>query len=400
MNFYSPLRTIIRKNVRNGGCFAYVSHNYSTKSKEQIASNSAVNNAEKVIGYPTSFLSLRWLLNDEVANIALHIRKLIGTNHPLLDAARDLIINKQSLSWGLIVLLISKAGGLNKEFSQVDCDITAGILHNQRVVAEITDMVRMSNIIHKTILNIQTSSEADFADLNFGNKLSLLTGDYLLSTSFGELNRLRNHNVNELISTCLRDLTEGQFIEPRDQQNRPLPAAPLKEQKDITIPNQVNNELLEIAEVLGNAKAEWTLRHLLDGASLLAKCCQATLLLAGHPEPFQKLGYLFGRNMALAYQAHKDQEIFNPGKTGPFSLVCAPLLFHIQHDPSYHKKIMEYAERDNVDFYDIRKVVLSGPGLKKTAELQEELSLNALQVLEDFPESDARTALSNIINSM
>lgn len=48
----------------------------------------AVNEAEKVVGYPTSFLNLRWLLSDEIANIALHLRKLIGSSHPLLKTAK------------------------------------------------------------------------------------------------------------------------------------------------------------------------------------------------------------------------------------------------------------------------------------------------------------------------
>lgn len=50
--------------------------------------NRAVTEAEKIVGYPTSFLSLRWLLSDEIANVALHLRKLIGSNHPLLKTAK------------------------------------------------------------------------------------------------------------------------------------------------------------------------------------------------------------------------------------------------------------------------------------------------------------------------
>lgn len=47
-----------------------------------------MSNAEKVVGYPTSFMSLRCLLSDELSNVALQMRKLVGTNHPLLKTAR------------------------------------------------------------------------------------------------------------------------------------------------------------------------------------------------------------------------------------------------------------------------------------------------------------------------
>lgn len=56
--------------------------------KVMVDTSSALNEAEKIVGYPTSFLNLRWLLSDEIANVGVHIRKLLGTNHPLLNAAK------------------------------------------------------------------------------------------------------------------------------------------------------------------------------------------------------------------------------------------------------------------------------------------------------------------------
>ena len=50
--------------------------------------NRAVLEAEKIVGYSTSFLSLRCLLSDELSNVAVHMRKLVGTGHPLLKTAR------------------------------------------------------------------------------------------------------------------------------------------------------------------------------------------------------------------------------------------------------------------------------------------------------------------------
>lgn len=37
-----------------------------------------VREAEKVVGYPTSFMNLRCLLSDEFANLALYLRKLVS----------------------------------------------------------------------------------------------------------------------------------------------------------------------------------------------------------------------------------------------------------------------------------------------------------------------------------
>ena len=49
---------------------------------------SIVSDAERIVGYPTSFLSLRCLLSDELSNVALQMRRLVGTRHPLLQTAK------------------------------------------------------------------------------------------------------------------------------------------------------------------------------------------------------------------------------------------------------------------------------------------------------------------------
>ncbi|KOB77263.1 putative tumor suppressor protein, partial [Operophtera brumata] len=93
--------------------------------------NRAVSEAEKIVGYPTSFLSLRWVLSDEIANVALHLRKLVGSNHPLLKTAKNLIYNGKNnmQAWGLIVLLVSKAAGHSPEIPDMEQDKAAGVLH-------------------------------------------------------------------------------------------------------------------------------------------------------------------------------------------------------------------------------------------------------------------------------
>lgn len=57
-------------------------------SENQSRNKTVLNEAEAVVGYPTSFLNLKFLLSDEVAGIGLHLRKLMGTKHPLLSTIK------------------------------------------------------------------------------------------------------------------------------------------------------------------------------------------------------------------------------------------------------------------------------------------------------------------------
>ncbi|XP_008548125.1 all trans-polyprenyl-diphosphate synthase PDSS2 [Microplitis demolitor] len=349
--------------------------------------NRAVSEAEKIVGYPTSFLNLRWLLSDEIANVALHLRKLVGSNHPLLKTAKSLIYNGKNnmQAWGLIVLLISKAAG-HHNVDAMEEDKAAGVLHNQRALAEVTEMIRTSHLVHKGLVNIQSGVYPEASELNdmtFGNKIALLSGDYLLGNSSAELATLRNQDLVELMSSAVRDLAEAEFIGRRDKQNNPLP--PLPDENRI-----------------GYAVREWTLQNVLSAGALLGKSCQGTLKLAGHNKDIQSHGYLFGKHLALAWQACLDLSPFiGKDRSTSFNLCSAPVMFHIEHDPSILIEIDKGLESvHNVDYAKVYDKVNRGPGIELTKQLQKDHSQKAMEVLSVFQESDARTALSNIIAAM
>ncbi|XP_036337687.1 decaprenyl-diphosphate synthase subunit 2-like [Rhagoletis pomonella] len=382
--------------------------------------NRAVSEAERIVGYPTSFLSLRWLLSDEIANVALHLRKLVGSNHPLLKTAKHLLYNGKNTmqAWGLIVLLISKAAGHAPSVPDMEQDKSAGVLHSQRALAEVTEMIRISHLVHNSLVNLQPSSEAGkdtatYEDMAFGNKIGLLTGDYLLGHSSAELANLRNQEVVELISSAVRDFSESQFVGERDEQNNPLPCKPgsetLKTNGTATtesIDFDVNDVMIpmNISKVMGIPEKEWECRNILNAGSLLGKACQGALKLAGQSEDMQRQAYLFGKHLSLAWQACLDAEPFQSSTLPidtPFSLVSAPVLFHLEYDASLYDEIEKgRVSVENIDYAKIHKAILSGPGLEKTKALQRKHTTAAMEVLEKFPPTDARTALENIILAM
>ena len=82
-------------------------------------------------------------------------------------------------------------------------------------------------------------------------------------------------------------------------------------------------------------------------------------------------------------------------------MVSAPVLFHLEHDPKLYEEIEKGKQSiENVDFAKIHKIILQGPGLEKTKEMQSKHTTAAMRVLESFPANDARTALENIILAM
>ena len=161
------------------------------------------NKAEKVVGYPTSFLNLRYLVSDEVAHFANLLRKLMQTKHPLIKMAKRIFASNDAESKqllkinGLIVLLISKAAGIPKTNQSVlDSELSDGIHNSQRCLAEITEMIYTGSLIHKGVLDLNTVVNTELKNMDQGNKLAVLCGDYLLANACKNLSKLHNTQVN------------------------------------------------------------------------------------------------------------------------------------------------------------------------------------------------------------
>lgn len=225
------------------------------------------------------------------------------------------------------------------------------------------------------------------------------------------MNIFRAYQANILLTTAARDIGDSNFLGDRDIQNNPLPSNPLQkieEQRknpelfEEISTDQIDNTLpFKLHDVMGTAEQEWRLRWTLGGGTLLGKSCQAAMILAKQNEEIQREIYFMGKHLYLGYRAAKDLKIFkskNLPASGRFSLVSAPLLFHLEHDPEFYEEIRKGSESiDKIDFAKIHKIVRNGPGIEKTQNLLAKNNLIAFTLLHKFPKSDSQQAIENLI---
>lgn len=72
-----------------------------------------------------------------------------------------------------------------------------------------------ANLVHTGIVNlsnISSSSKAYQDDMEFGNKMAVLSGDFLLANACTGLAELRDTEVVKMISQVIGHLTEGEFL--------------------------------------------------------------------------------------------------------------------------------------------------------------------------------------------
>lgn len=92
---------------------------------------------------------------------------------------------------GLITLLISQIGN---EMTKSSPEQIQETLRKQRSLAEIAEMINTVQLIHTGLIDGKANKDLP-SDLEFGNKISVLSGDYLLANASMELAKLQNTKV-------------------------------------------------------------------------------------------------------------------------------------------------------------------------------------------------------------
>lgn len=316
-----------------------------------------VSEAEKIVGYPASFMSLRCLLSDELSNIAMQVRKLVGTQHPLLTTARGLVHDsRHNLQLrGLVVLLISKAAGPSTGNSSCEnYNMVSGIYPSQRSLAEITELIHTALLVHRGIVNLSElqSSDGPLKDMQFGNKIAILSGDFLLANACNGLALLQNTK-----ESCITN--------------------------DIGMPT-------------------WKEQTFLSHCALLAKSCQAAMELAKHGAEVQDMAFQYGKHMAMSHKINSDLQPFIKDKSSnskTFNLNSAPVVLHREFlgRDLWIKQIGEAQEKGRLNYTKLRETIKAGKGVTSAIDLCRYHGNKALEALESFPPSEARSALENIV---
>ncbi|XP_028294707.1 all trans-polyprenyl-diphosphate synthase PDSS2 isoform X2 [Gouania willdenowi] len=345
-----------------------------------------VSDAEKIVGYPTSFMSLRCLLSDELSNVAMYVRKLVGSPHPLLSTARGFVYDsKNNLQMrGLIVLLLSKAAGPSQAASDLlPQDMVSGIYPSQRSLAEITELIHTAFLVHRGIVDLKqwTVSDGPLKDMQLGNKMAILSGDFLLANACTSLAQLNNTKVVEIISSAIGDLVQGIYYENYSYTEENVHAGAV----DI---------------------ASWEEQTFLSHGALLAKSCQAAMELVKHNKESQRLAYKYGKHLSLGHKLNSDLQPFVKTKVGEplsFSLSAAPVVFHRQivGQERWRQELQQATTlRNQMDYPVLLAAVKSEKGVSSAMDLCCYHSNKALEAIRTFPSSEARSALENIASAI
>ncbi|CAE7053193.1 unnamed protein product [Rhizoctonia solani] len=274
------------------------------------------------------------------------------------------------------------------------------VLPTQRRLAQITEMIHVASLLHDDVIDkSDTRRSRQSAPAKFGNKLSILGGDFLLARASAALARLGDLEVVELVSSMINNLVEG--------------------------------EIVQLEEVFGGAgsgltpigpdAARWNLylkKTYLKTASLMAKSARASVVLGGalsrdseatsrlSDERIKDIAYLYGRNIGIAFQLQLVDDMLDFSTTAELGkpsggadmqlgLTTAPALFAWEEEPKMGELISRRFSRDG-DVEMARAIVTSTSALQRTRDLASSYANAARDAIRQLPESEARLGLETL----
>jgi hexaprenyl-diphosphate synthase len=170
--------------------------------------------------------------------------------------------------------------------------VAGQILPTQVRLAQIAEMIHVASLLHDDVIDDSPLRRgAPSSPAQFGNKLTILGGDFLLGRASAALSRLGEPEVVELVASVIANLVEGEVMQAREVHSpETLP--------DLNMRDRVGGRVSE---------HRWNIylkKTYLKTASLMAKTVRSSVILGGcrDGEIWKEVAYAYGRNIGIAFQ--------------------------------------------------------------------------------------------------
>ena len=300
----------------------------------------------------------------------------------------------------------SARSGANEGEETVDLspahEVPSDNRQRQRRLAEITELIHVASLLHDDVLDGSATRRGLRAlNLEVGNKLAILAGDFLLARASVTLASLRNVEVIELLSRVLEHLVKGevmQMTQVKEEENENRGASSSSSSSSSSSPSSSIERYIE--------------KSYYKTASLIGNSAKAVVLLGGHSSETSEIAERFGRHLGLAFQFRDDvldyvgdSSLLGKPTLGDLreGIATAPVLFAAEKFPELHS-LIKRRFKEIGDVERAAKLVFESDGIEMASNLANEHRNLALDALEELPDIDCefantcRAALREITN--
>jgi octaprenyl-diphosphate synthase len=301
----------------------------------------------------------------ELDEVEAQIQKHLDSHAPLINTVADHILSSGGKRIRPLLLILSARlfGYLEKDYlllgSLIEFIHTATLLHDD--VIDEADVRR----------GVKTARQV------WGNRASILVGDYLYSQAMALIASFHNHAINEIMADACRKMAEGEVLQ--------LCA---NSQPDLT-----EEAYLQIVEY--------------KTATLVAASCKVGAIIGGASLEEQQALYRFGFNLGMAFQLADDRLDYSAdhtrlgkslGQDIRQGMITLPLLHLLQTcSPAEQAWLKEKILSHSVDDRELERILgmmrKQGSLAYSTTRAREYIEASALDLVL-FPDSPAKRSLA------
>ena len=309
---------------------------------------------------------IRAPIETEMNRFSGYFNTIMKSKVPLLSIITNYILRRKGKQLRpMFVFLTAKLSGKINESS-----FTA---------AALIELLHTATLVHDDVVDESFERRGVFSiNALWKSKIAVLLGDYLLAKGLLLSVKNKEYEILDIVSFAVKEMSEGELLQI--QKSRKL--------------NITEDEYFEIIRK--------------KTAALIAACCASgTKSVTDNPEVINKMKQ-FGEYIGIAFQIRDD--LFDYEKNGLLGKptgndikekkLTLPLIHALKNtNPAQRSKILRLVKHHNKKTSRVNEVirfVRDNKGMEYSKEKMNEYKNKALDILNEFPESEARSSLQKL----
>lgn len=303
----------------------------------------------------------------EMEEFEKKFRASMKSSVPLLDKITHYIVKR-------------KGKQLRPMFVFLTAKLSGGITDSTYRAASLIELLHTATLVHDDVVD-DAYERRGFFSINalWKNKIAVLVGDYLLSQ--GLLLSIDNGEFRllQITSNAVREMSEGELLQ-------------MEKARKLDIKEEVYFDIIRQKT-----------------ASLIASCCACGAASTGKDDEYIEKMRKFGELTGIAFQIKDDlfdyEESNATGKPTGIDIkekkMTLPLIYSL-NNASWNEKrhIINLVKNHNTKEDKVQEVIAfvkAKGGMEYAEQRMNEYKDNALAMLADFPESEAKTSLVGLV---
>lgn len=305
---------------------------------------------------------------DEMNVFEDKFKTSLKTRVPLLDKIMHYIIKRKGKQMRpMFVFLTAKLFGSTKESAYI--------------AASLIELLHTATLVHDDVIDEANFRRGVFSiNALWKNKISVLVGDFLLSRGLLLAVEKEEFNLLKIVSRAVKEMSEGELLQ-------------IEKTRKLNITEDIYFEIIRKKT-----------------ATLISACCESGAASAKTSEKNIERMRIFGEKVGLAFQIKDDLFDYtqNPLIGKPTGLdirekkMTLPLIFTLNKVEKKEKDfIINTIKNDSKNSKKVQQIinlVKENKGLEFAENKMIDLYNEAIELLSDFEENDAKQSLIQLVN--